>query len=132
MKPVYVERFYHDGRGPELVQMHWGRRNLDLLAIDYFAPDVVYTDGNLSHVRFEGLQVFMMTPEEVIGKFHSGMSTHRPAAMFDLGQDDWYREFSPRHLSKCSHFQMMFYDELIDVICENVFCKQGGFDLTAS
>lgn len=127
MKPIHVESFYHDGRGPELVKMHWGRRNVGLLAIDYFPPDVVHDDASICHVRFKGLQVCMTTPEEVVKALPMGLAAHRPAAMFNLGKDAWYNEFSPRHLSECSHFQLMFYDDLVDVICEDLYCAQGAF-----
>jgi hypothetical protein len=53
------------------------------------------------------------------------LTRHRPAAIFDRGRSSWLQSFSPRHLERCKHFQLMFYDELLDVICEDVICRPG-------
>lgn len=128
-KPVGVEDFHHDGRGPELRQAHWGARGRDLLAIDYFNPEVKYTPENLRHVRFVNGQVVLVTPEEVVapGTLGDLLVRYSPAAAFDCGRDAWLMSFSPRHLARCSHYQLMFYDELYDVICERLEFLAGGF-----
>ena len=51
----------------------------------------------------------------------------RPAALFDLGRSDWLRSFAPQHLARCRHYRLVFYDELFDVICEDVECRDGGY-----
>ena len=73
----------------------------------------------------------MITPEEVIEYRELGprLARARPAAMFDLGKSEWLLSFSQRHLSSCHHFQLMFYDELFDIICERVSCHRGGFTI---
>ena len=128
-KPVHVEMFYADGRGPELQRVHWGGRGQRLVAIEYYNPDDVYEPANLKHVRFGGLQVVRITPEEVIdyAELGSTMNESRPAAMFDLGRTRWLESFSQRHLTRCSHYQLLFYDDLFDVICETVSCHHGAF-----
>jgi hypothetical protein len=128
-KPVGVEHFHHEGRGPELRQAHWGNRGGRLLAIDYFNPEAEYTPENLRHVRFINGQVVMITPEEVIAPGTQGdlLVRYRPAAAFECGRDAWLVSFSPRHLARCSHYQLMFYDELFDVICEGLDFLAGGF-----
>jgi len=128
-EPILTDLFYADGRGPELQRLCWGIRGVQLQAIEYFNPDDVYDDASLKHVRFDGCQVVMITPEEVIEYRELGprLARMRPAAMFDLGKSDWLRSFSQRHVSSCRHFQLMFYDELFDIICERVSCHRGGF-----
>ncbi|HYA44574.1 MAG TPA: hypothetical protein VED59_03140 [Acidimicrobiales bacterium] len=127
-EPIGVEHFHHDGRGPELWHVHWGLRGKVLRAIDYFNPEVEYDASHLRHVAFIKPQVVMITPEEVIGgSLGDALSRHRPAAAFDRGQDAWLGSFSPRHLAACRHYSLVFYDELIDVICEGLEFRSGGF-----
>ena len=100
-----------------------------LRAIDYFTPDDIHEPAALMHVLFERAQVVMRTPEEVVGPAQVGewIARLRPAALFDLGQSPWFTSFAPRHLVKCSHFQLLFCDELFDVICEGIRCVRGAF-----
>jgi len=129
VEPINQEMFYADGRGPELQQLHWGLRGVRLEAIEYYNPDDVYDEASLKHLRFEGFQVVMITPEEVIEYRELGprLASSRPAAMFDLGRSEWLRSFSQLHLAACRHFQLMFYDDLFDVICERVTCHRGRY-----
>jgi hypothetical protein len=129
VKPIHVEFFYSDGRGPELARFCWGYRNNLLEAAEFMPPDAASND-DLQFVRFLRPQVMMITPEEVINyaSMSSYLIKYRPAAMFDLGKSDWLKSFSPRHLEKCSHFQLLFYDELLDVIAEGVEFGKGKFN----
>jgi hypothetical protein len=126
--PVHVDFFYHDGRGPELRCIHWAHDGRILVAADYSNHDD-YGERAARHIRFERVQVVQVTAEEVIayGALGAALTKHRPAAMFDLGKSAWLRSFSPRHLEHCRHFQLVFYDELLDVICERVTCHVGSF-----
>ena len=36
-----------------------------------------------------------------------------------LSSSEWLLGF-PKHLKRCSHYRIMFYDELPDVICEDI------------
>ncbi len=70
----------------------------------------------------------MITPEEVINYTQlSYIAEHRPAAMFNLGKSNWLKSFSQLHLEKCNHYQLLFYDELLDVIAEGVEFGKGKF-----
>lgn len=128
MKPVYIEYFYADGRGPELAAFRWGFSGRVLEAAEFMPPDAA-TPDDLRHVRFVRPQVVMITPEEVIDYRVSseGLVRHRPAAMFDLGKSAWLRSFFQQHLEKCSHYQLYFYDELLDVIAEGVVFGKGPY-----
>lgn len=128
-EPIHIDLFYTNGRGPELQRSYWGTRGQQLQAIGYFNPDDVHDEASLKHVRFDGLQVVMITPEEVIDyrKLEPHLTHIQSAAMFDLGKSEWLKSFSQHHLSSCHHFQLLFYDELFDIICERVSCHLGGF-----
>ena len=126
--PVHIESFYSDGRGPELVALHWSLRGIVLEAAEFKLPDAESSE-DLRHVRFLRPQVVMITPDEVIDYRapSAHLCDHGPAAMFDLGKSEWLRSFSPEHLEKCSHLQFYFYDELIDVVAEGAVFGKGRY-----
>src|SRR5216684_8713301 len=114
MEPIHADSFYSEGRGPELQRVRWSQRGTQLRAIEYYNPDDVHDAASLRHLRFDGFQVVLITPEEVVDytELGSRLAATRPAAMLDLGRSAWVETFSPRHLSACRHFQLMFYDQL--------------------
>ena len=122
--PYLVDEFQADGRGPVLEKVHWAYNGTTLRAIDF-----LNIEDDPKHVFFTGVQVFMFTPEEVINyKTSSSLwSKNRNAGMICLGKSEWLTSFSPRHLEKCNHFQIMFYDELLDVICEQIEVRDGSY-----
>lgn len=128
INPILRGYFYHDGRGPELQKVHYVGKGAVLKAIDYFNPDYDGTPENLKHLLFLRPQVFMFTPEEVYN-FGEGINwgEYNNAAIACLGKSKWLESFSPRYLEKCLHFQVMFYDEFLDVICEGIEAKSKGF-----
>jgi hypothetical protein len=69
----------------------------------------------------------MFTPEEVINYtfINRNWANFRTAGILDLGKSSWMNSFSPQHLGKCARYQIMFYDELLDVICENIEVREG-------
>jgi hypothetical protein len=71
----------------------------------------------------------MFTPEEVINykALNPAWPTLRPAGILCLGKSAWLNSFSPQHLDDCSHYQVVFYDELLDVICENIEVRKGEY-----
>lgn len=103
--PIHADAFYHDGRGPELRRIHWKYAGRVLLAADYSNHDDC-GEAAARHVRFARVQVVQITPEEVIDYSILGpaLTSHRPAAMFDLGKSTWLDSFSPRHLDQCVTF----------------------------
>jgi len=71
----------------------------------------------------------MFTPEEVINykTLHSAWAMYRGAGIICLGKSAWLNSFSPQHLEKCLHYQLMFYDDLLDVICEKIEAREGSY-----
>ena len=116
---IAADKFGCNGRGPELRRAIWDQSGTTLLAVDY--SDI---DGSRRHVRFQSAQVAMFTPEEVIGEAGDGGAA-------DLGRSSWFQSFRQQHLASCRHFQLLFYDELLDIICESVEFADGPFTPTA-
>lgn len=130
MRVIARSRFYHDGRGPELLQVHLSPHSANLVAIDYSPPDF---DGNavgVGHLRFLKAQVHMFTPEEVENYELSepNWASTENGALVSLGRTAWLGSFAQRHLGHCENFRAMFYDQLLDVICEGVSAEEGPFD----
>ena len=129
MRPVLLDHFYHDGRGPTLMKVHYSGSGKAIVAADYLLADEPYTPENLRHLLFVKPQVFMFTPEEVESytpEFNPWEGSARFAAV-DLGKSSWFQRFNARHLGNCSHYRCMFYDEFLDVICEDVKAGHGGY-----
>ena len=128
MKPIQKEQFHHDGRGPKLVRIIWSSNGSHLEAFEYYNPEDPYDDDHIRHVKVIHSQVVMSTPEEVINYSTFQPGGYDKAAAFDCGKSDWLKSFSPRHLSLCSHYRLMFYDELYDIIADGLeFCR-GRFN----
>ncbi len=122
-KPVLVEQFYGEGRGPELIKIHWAYSGQRLQAIDFITANETLP----KHLLFSGVQVVMKTPEEVINyqNMSDGWVTFRPACILSFGKSAWLQSFAQPHLEKCSHFQILFYDALFDIICEDIQVREG-------
>ena len=48
------------------------------------------------------------------------------AAAVKLGKSEWLLSFTQEQLGRCSHYRIMFYDEFLDVVCENVAAGKGS------
>lgn len=129
IEPILRSEFYHDGRGPELQRVHYGRHGEVIKAIDYCNPDDVYEPGNLKHLLFIKPQIFMFIPEEVYSYLNEELdwSKHRRAGIVCLGKSPWLHSLNPRHLNKCDHYRIMFYDDFLDIICEGIEARKGGY-----
>lgn len=126
-QPILRESFYHEERGPELQKVHYFGSNV-LKAVDYFNPDDEFTPKNLKHLYFLKAQVFMFTPHEVYNYgTEINWGDYNFAAILCLGKSKWLESFAPIHLEKCLHYQIMFYDGFLDIICECIEAKHNGF-----
>lgn len=124
IQPLHMGKCWHQGRGPELKQVHYDISGTVLTAIDYSNPD-----GDRRHLLFIRPQIFMFTPEE-IENYDSSVVTWTDtgrAALVCLGRSPWLASFNPYHLKKCLHFRVMFYDDFLDVICEQVAVQPGFY-----
>lgn len=131
-RAINTDMFHRDGRGPELRSIYCKPGSSLVVAIDYFNPEDEQSEKSLKHVYLVAAQVTQFTPDEVIGvdQIPADLRGTGDAAMFDLGRTEWLESFSQKHLRECRHFKIFFYDELLDVICEEVICRNGGFNVT--
>jgi hypothetical protein len=122
-------KFYHDGRGPELLQVHFSPRSAHLVAIDYSPPDWDGKTIGVRHLKFLKAQVHMFTPEEVENYPASEVNwgATEQGALVSLGKSKWLGSFGQIHLGRCEHFRAMFYDNFLDVICEDVSAQDGEY-----
>jgi hypothetical protein len=122
-KPILEEHFYHDGRGPELQNVRWRLNGVIPVGFEYYNPDDPYVEENLKHICLKGVQVYSMATEEVHGNIlATGKSK---AAILEVIESKWLKSYQPRHLHSCKHYQIMFYDEIYDVICEEIIPGTG-------
>ncbi len=122
-KPILENEFYHDGRGPELQCVRWGMKGVILKGFEYYNPDDEYKEENLKNIRIEGIQVYSMATEEVHATILATGESH--AAIYEVLNSEWLKSYYETHLAKCKHYQIMFYDEIYDVICEAIIPGSG-------
>ena len=127
-QPVFEDSFHHDGRGPELQRVVWSHRGATLLGFEFYNPEDAYTDENLKHLRLEHVEAYSMAGEEVHGRILANGRSN--AAIFRVDDSPWIKTFQQRHLSDCHHFQIMFYDEIFDVICRDMTFGSGKLQAT--
>lgn len=121
--PIFEEEFYHDGRGPELQRVIWGYRGQILRGFEYYNPDDEYTPENLRHLEIEKVEAYSMAGEEVHNRIAANGNSK--AAILRIADSEWKSTFQQNHLQDCEHFQIMFYDEIFDVICRRIIPGKG-------
>ena len=126
-RSILDTHFYHDGRGPELQRVIWRNNGITLIGFEFYNPDDIYEEKNIKNIELVKVEAFALASEEVHGNI---MATGDSlAAIYEVLDYDWIKSFQPRHLSKCKHFQIMFYDEIYDVICEDIVSGSGPLQL---
>ena len=121
-KPVLEKHFYHDGRGPELQNVVWKEAGVIPVGFEYFNPN----DGSeedIKHVVLSGVQAYSMAAEDVHGNILASGDSN--AAILEIVDSEWLKKLLPSHLGKCKHYQIMFYDEIYDIICESIAAGKG-------
>ncbi|MFL1483644.1 hypothetical protein [Marinobacter sp. LN3S78] len=121
-KPILESDFYHDGRGPELQRVVWKLRGAVLVGFEYFNPDDKYVPDNLKHLVLEGVEAYSMASEEVHGSIL--VTGDSRVAIFEVMDSKWLASLNQAHLSDCTHYQVMFYDEVFDLVCRGI---KSGF-----
>ena len=125
--PILQNHFYHDGRGPELQKVVWSPDGFGLLGFEYFNPDDEYVSNNLKHIRLGCVQVYSMAGEEVHGNLV--VYGNSSASIVKVENSTWKATFDQKHLKNCHHYQFMFYDQIFDVICQDVIFGYGTLDV---
>ncbi|KPJ96464.1 MAG: hypothetical protein AMJ53_00675 [Gammaproteobacteria bacterium SG8_11] len=115
--------FHHDGRGPELQRTVWVHNGVILKGFEYYNPEDVYEEENIKHLELIGLEAYSMAGEEVHGNILAAGESR--AAVLKVENSPWLKQFNPSHLDQCDHYQIMFYDEIYDVICKEIKAGKG-------
>ncbi len=123
INPILENDFYHDGRGPELQKVRWKLNGAVLVGFEYFNPDDEYMPENLKHLALEKVEAYCMASDEVHGNILA--TSDCKAAIFEVKNSEWLASFNQSHLSECKHYQIMFYDEIYDIICKNIKVGTG-------
>ncbi|WOH36423.1 hypothetical protein RI844_13705 [Thalassotalea fonticola] len=123
INPILESSFYHDGRGPEPQNVIWKTSGVIPEGFEYFNPDDDYVEPQIKHIKLIGVQAYAMATDEVHGNIVATGESN--AAINEIVDSAWLKSFSPIHLSKCKHFQIMFYDEIYDIICEDIISGLG-------
>ncbi|GGI93485.1 hypothetical protein [Shewanella gelidii] len=118
LNPVLEQYFYHEGRGPELQNVRWKNNGVVLFGFEYYNPDDTYSAENLKHIILNKVQTFSMASDEVHGCIVANRDTN--AAIHEILDSDWLASFNQAHMSNSKHYQIMFYDEIYDVVCESI------------
>lgn len=123
IEPFLESDFYHDGRGPELQKVRWKSNGVILVGFEYFNPDDEYIPDNLKHLILDSVEAYSMSSDEVHGNILA--TGDSKAAIFEVKDSEWLASFNQAHLSECKHYQIMFYDEIYDVICKQITVGMG-------
>ena len=123
IETVYEDQFYCDGRGPELKTVVWRKKGISLHGFEYFNPDDVFDDKNIKNLVLEQVEAFAMAGEEVHGKIRA--TGDSKGGIYQIKNSEWKNSFSQLHLNDCEHYQIMFYDQIYDVICRKILPGKG-------
>ena len=115
--------FHHDGRGPELQRVVWANEGIILKGFEYYNPEDVYEEDNIKYLELVGVEAYAMAGEEVHGAILA--TRESKAAIFKVDNSLWLKQFNQTHLEECEHYQLMFYDEVYDVICKDINAGKG-------
>jgi len=115
--------FQYDGRGPALQRAVWFRNGVILKGFEYYNPEDVYDEENIKHLELVGIEAYSMASEEVHGNILA--TGDSKAAVIKVVNSPWFKQFNPSHLEGCEHYQIMFYDEIYDVICKEIKAGKG-------
>ncbi len=125
IEPILEKEFHHDGRGPELQKVILGRNGIVLKGFEYFNPDDSYDEKHIKNISLEKVEAFSMASDEVHGSIVANGETQ--AAIHKIVDSEWKKQFSPIHTDDCEHYQIMFYDEIYDVLCKAVIVGKGRY-----
>lgn len=122
-RPILEKNFYHDGRGPALQRVVFSDDGRTLVGFEYFNPDDTYEAEYLKHLRLIDVEAYSMAGEEVHGDIIA--SSENKAAIWMIEDSTWLPLLQKRYLAGCSHYQIMFYDEIFDVVCKEIVPGKG-------
>lgn len=130
------EPFRSGGRGPILTRWMTDDDLLFPNSESGYGPargDIKGAIAEDSWVIFHGLQVIQIVPEEVhsycqLEYSDPGVST----CAWRVLDSEWMSSFDQRHLANHAHFLLVFYDDLVEVICRELLFGKLPFELASA
>lgn len=126
IEPILENEFHRDGRGPELQRVVWSYEGVTLIGFEYYNLEDEYIEANIKNISLKNVEVILMASEEVHSSIVANGNTK--AAIHKILDSEWKKQFNPQHIDNCEHYQIMFYDEVYDVICESISAGIGCID----
>ena len=136
--PYSTDHFGFDGRGPEI---HRFIRDCDtlkegafperrkppgkIIGVEYFW----FKRPELQWVIFRKMQVIQIVPEEVCSYWFVPYVQEgtKGNGIYMVKDSAWLQSFSQRHLGSCNHYIFQFYDDIIEIIAEDLTFGKGPF-----
>jgi hypothetical protein len=117
--------FHRDSRGPELQRVVWAFDGKILQGFDYYNPEDTYEEESIKHLELVGVEAYSMAVEEVHN--NNLVTRESKASVFRIESSLWLNQYNPDYLEGCSHYRIIFYDEIYDVICKEIKAGNGRF-----
>lgn len=130
------EPFGTGSRGPTLTRWLTNSELLFPNSDSCYGPATGSIKGAIaedSWVIFHGLQVIQIVPEEVHSYWHlkhaePGVNT----CAWRVIDSEWKASFAQHHLANHEHFLLVFYDDLVEVICRELLFGKFPFELASA
>ncbi|MEN8133184.1 MAG: hypothetical protein ABFS45_23995 [Pseudomonadota bacterium] len=116
-------KFHYDGRGPELQRVVWAYDGKILQGFEYYNPEDAYEEESIKCLELVGVEAYSMAVEEVHN--HTLATGESKASIFKIESSPWMKQYDPECIEGCSHYQIIFYDEVYDVICKEIKAGYG-------
>ena len=116
-------RFHNNGHGPELQRVVWAYDGKILQGFEYYNPEDPYTEESIKHLELIGVEAYSMAVEEVHGNIQVNRESR--ASIVKIENSSWLKQYNPACIDRCCHYQIIFYDEVYDVICREIKAGDG-------
>lgn len=116
-------RFHNNGHGPELQRAVWAYDGKILQGFEYYNPEDPYTEESIKHLELIGVEAYSMAVEEVHGNIQ--VNGESRASIVKIENSSWLKQYNPACIDGCCHYQIIFYDEVYDVICREIKAGDG-------
>lgn len=117
IKNITNTNFLYNGRGPVLTRWIHDKSGF-----------IIGAEHEFGWIVFKRLQVIQIVPHEVHSFWYLTEGDTFDNGILEVEDSSWIKNFSPTHLTKCKHFILEFYDEIVEVICESLISGVGDFD----
>lgn len=132
VQPITTPHFGYDGRGPSLTRWIQDRECVLPGTDKGRAPlpgGITGAEHTEGWVFFQGLQVVQTVPEEVHSYWFFELLPDgtKHTGAYEVTDSTWKASFSQRHLADQRHFILVFYDDLVEVLCRELVFGAGEF-----